>query len=103
MSYGNGSGTRRSAQENAIQWGGAFFEILAQLQVTATHHHEPTEFHTGLKMSVVSNTNKGRGRAIVKRLRRFSDQGRAKYSACVHQPNRSLNSDVNASHCRPLT
>jgi hypothetical protein len=55
------------------------------------------------KLSTAHNTNGGPANAIVKHLRRFSGQGHATYSACVHQPNRSFNRDVNAPHCRPLT
>jgi hypothetical protein len=55
------------------------------------------------KLSAAQNTNAGPANAITKHQRRFSGQGRATYSAYVHQPNRSFNRDVNAPHCRPLT
>jgi hypothetical protein len=55
------------------------------------------------KLAAAHNTNGGPANAIVKHLHRFSGQSRATYFACVHQPNRSFNRDVNAPHCRPLT
>jgi len=55
------------------------------------------------KLSSATNTNGGCAHAVIKHLCRFSGQGRAPYFACVHQPNRSFNRDVNASHRCPST